>query len=157
VLQSFHMTTHSDPTPTPTLLFGNKISSWFETAKDQKNLRGWLTRAYFSPKNKGEVYYNPNVTPENVLEYITSIPKKFPQSPHAIVGLWKILPGLREDLGIVFGKEERDERQAKHLKESAELASDKILNAARAEIAELALAEVDAPDQNIESEDVEEE
>ena len=93
-------------------MFGGEISPYFEESKDKESLRGWLCRAYFAEKHKGEVYYNPSITSENVLEYITSNPKKFPQTPFAIASLWKFLPSLREDLSTMFAKEEHEEKAA---------------------------------------------
>ena len=103
-------------------MFGSEISPHFQSAKNKDNLRGWLCRAYFAEKHKEEVYYNESVTPENVLEYITAFPKKFPQTPFAIANLWKILPGLQEDLKSLFSKEDVEEQaEAKNKLELAQL------------------------------------
>ena len=109
----FFMTQHTTESSS---LFGTEIAPQFKSVKNEKELRGWLSRAYFSPKHNGEVYYNADVTPDNVLEYITLKPRLFPQTPSAIASLWKILPSLQEDLGKVFAKDDFEEKRLKEEK-----------------------------------------
>jgi len=80
------------------------LSPLFENARNEDELRGWLMRAYFNPtKHASIVYFRPDVCKENVLEYISSVGNKFPQTPLSILGVWSVLPSLREGLKSVAG------------------------------------------------------
>jgi len=78
------------------------ISPLFEGVRDEENLRAWLMRVYFNPtKHSQEIYFKPDISKENVLEYISHSGNKFPQTPSAIREVWSLLPGLREGLKSV--------------------------------------------------------
>lgn len=80
------------------------LSPLFENARNEADLRGWLMRAYFNPtKHARETYYRADVCKENVLEYISCSGNKFPQTPLSILGVWSVLPSLREGLKSVAG------------------------------------------------------
>lgn len=74
-------------------------NSVFDTVKNQPELRNWLMRAYFNPqKHSEEPYFDPDITKDTVLSYISDRTNKFPQTPENVVSLWNILPSLREGL-----------------------------------------------------------
>lgn len=78
------------------------LSPLFCNVRNASELRGWLMRAYFNPtKHALEYYYRPEVTRENVLEFISDPKNLFPQSPFSIMGIWGTLPSLREGLKSV--------------------------------------------------------
>lgn len=97
------------PTQPPSNFATKPKSQAFANVKNEQGLREWLCRAYFNPeKHSRELYYNSNVTPENVLEFITH-DKLFPQTPLAVANIWGIIPTLRSELNSFFNKECADE------------------------------------------------
>lgn len=71
----------------------------FESVKNKEELTGWLMRAYFNPTKHGDQrYFKATVTRENVLEFVSEASNNFPQTPYNIVGMWNLMPSLREGL-----------------------------------------------------------
>lgn len=108
----------------------NEPSVWqlnplFEDVKNPDELRAWLMRAYFNPtKHSRERYYRPDITRENVLEFISVSKSKFPQTPLAIVEVWSVLPSLREGLkSVVADDDDTKENTAVYFKGEKTLAS----------------------------------
>lgn len=68
----------------------------------REEFAAWIMRQYFDPtKHKEKSWFDPSVTQDNVLEYISSTrgSKLFPNSPRNLVNLWKI----KQDLGAKLG------------------------------------------------------
>lgn len=82
------------------------IDPAFNTVKNSEDLKSWLMRAYFNPsKHLKEKYYSPEVSKDNIFEFISNRDNKFPQTPESIISLWSILPGLRKGLNSIANEE----------------------------------------------------
>lgn len=96
----------------------------FETVKDKDNLTGWLMRVYFNPqKHSDKGYYRGTVTRENVLAFVSEASNNFPQSPYNIVGMWNLLPSLREGLRSVPDDSAEDAKEDVYTKGNETLAT----------------------------------
>ena len=73
-----------------------------------KGFPAWVMRQYFDPqKHANEIWYDPSVTEKNVLEKVTQSSKKgiFPNSPKALMDLWKLKGQLASSLGTLEAEE----------------------------------------------------
>lgn len=74
----------------------------FDNVKDKDAMIGWLMRVYFNPqKHSDKNYYKATVSKENVLAFVSDAKNSFPQSPYCIVGMWNLMPSLRDGLRAV--------------------------------------------------------
>jgi len=85
--------------------------------------KAWIMRQYFDPvKHEDKPWYDPSVTQNNVLDYISSAKggKLFPSSPRNLVNLWKAKVDLTAKLGSAADdldtrdESEEDDEKAKY-------------------------------------------
>lgn len=101
----------------------DSVDSAFDGVKDREGLASWLMRAYFNPqKHADKVYFKSDVTRENVLAFVSESSNNFPQSPSSIVGMWNLMPSLREGLRAVPDDAQDDEKEGVYTKGEETLA-----------------------------------
>lgn len=77
------------------------VNLLFERLRDKKELSEWLMRYYFSDKRKDTAWYNPDVTVDNVLAYVSDVRSGFPSSPFEVCDDWYIKKSLKGDLDLI--------------------------------------------------------
>lgn len=88
----------------------------------KKEFVAWVMRQYFDPnKHSKKIWFDPDVTKDNVLEYISSGKglKLFPNSNRNLVSMWKLKLDLGSKLGTIdddFGDDEKEEEEEKKTK-----------------------------------------
>lgn len=78
-----------------------KVNLLFERLRDKKELSEWLVRYYFSDKRKDTAWYNPDVTVDNVLAYVSDVRSGFPSSPLDVCDDWYIKKSLKSDFDLI--------------------------------------------------------
>lgn len=69
------------------------------SSHEQGEIASWLMRQYFAEKNKNNFWYNPTVTKETVLHYISKRTNEFPHTLSAVIEQHKLNKSLRSILG----------------------------------------------------------
>jgi len=63
--------------------------------QEQGEVASWLMRQYFAEKNKNNFWYNPTVTKETVLHYISNRANEFPHTLSAVIEQHKLNKSLQ--------------------------------------------------------------
>jgi len=90
------------------------INVLFERLRDGQKLSAWLIKYYFNDNRKDTAWYNPTVSVDNVLAYISDLRSGFPLSPHEVCDDWAIKKSLKSD----FAQIEDDPKPVKGKKEA---------------------------------------
>lgn len=78
----------------------------FAGVRDLPAFKAWLFRSYFGPKNKGKRWFDPSVTPDNVLGMLTK--PNSPISPRGAVEVWKNMPAIKKGLSAADADRDLD-------------------------------------------------
>lgn len=76
-----------------------EYNNQFSKIKNKKKLAAWLMRQYFDPKKHADsLWYNKNVTADNVLLYVSDSLSNFPLTPAKIVDMFKCIQLFKKNL-----------------------------------------------------------
>lgn len=79
----------------------DNVNPLFARIRDRSKLCEWIMSYYFNDNRKNTAWYNPNVSVENVLAYISDPRSGFPLSPADVCDDWAIKKSLKSDFAQI--------------------------------------------------------
>jgi hypothetical protein len=78
------------------------VNVHLKRVRDKDKFVAWIMRQYFNPEKHGkQIWYNPSVNEDNVLEYISKIKNHFPLSPKEVADLWRLKKSLSSSMNVI--------------------------------------------------------
>jgi hypothetical protein len=91
---------HAQLTETINRIIAEEMNALFKRVQDPGEFTSWIMRQWFSDQHKKAIWFDPKVTEDNVLDYVSSSKNHFPLTPKELTMMWKDMKFLRSKFGM---------------------------------------------------------